>query len=487
MAIEYTDSYQDADFITHGGNFHADDIFCIALFEYLYDSIKVYRLKLEDEGLAKSLSHQTWFDIGGGSLDHHQKGGNGYHEILSPGSKPIPFASFGLVWNKYGEMVCKKFFKKYELEFYYKNLINCAVDLIDRFLVRGIDASDNGIFPMKPDIAFKDVKKVMDIRAVTISCIISVLNPDEDEADDKENIGLHKAILFARQTLLTYLRKVENSYIHSGNDKAKFLSPPVDSDYKRIVFEECRELLGVENHKVEDNYSSDLFSQNELFNYWNDIKDYFLEEAFGNEWQLAEKNVTSLMNGLCAEMDGINSFPKSSYDDVYFGSLKDIYGTRLNYYGENYEEDLKSTIRSLFNKVISEATIKIQSAKIIKNAVLSQKGRILELPERTYWKEIVLVMPEAQKFWFVILPTQTGLWKVCPIKSKRTKNGYRKGFPTTWRGLRREQLESQKNIYGVHFIHNSGIMALCDNKKSAIKLCKRAFGNTENNIKNDCH
>ncbi len=482
MAIEF-DSYQKADFVTHGGNFHADDIICIAIFEYLYDSIKLCRLNLEDEGIAKPRENQVWFDIGGGKLDHHQKGGNGHHELFAPGRKPIPYASLGLVWNKYGEMVCKKYFKKYELEPYFKNLINYAVELFDKYLVRGIDASDNGIFPMKPDVAY-NMLKVMDIRPITISCIISALNPDEDGIDDSENEGLKQAIYLARLTILTYLKKIENSY--KGEIKNRFFTFPLDNYYKKIVTEECENNIGISNKKADFEHYAKDFQDNSLYNYWENVKEYYLEGSFGNHWNMADKNVSSLVNGLCAEIEGIQSYPKNSFDEVYFASLKDVFGSQENYSGTNYEGDLRAIIKCLFDRVIQEAKTKIDSIEIIKNAILSQKGRILELPERTYWKEIVLFMPEAQHFWFVIMPTQTGLWKACPIKSRRTKNGYRKGFPSTWRGLRREQLKNQKNITGVHFIHNSGIMALCDDKKSAIRLCKRAYGNTENNDKKDC-
>ena len=477
MAFELTDCYEAADFITHGGNFHADDVYCIAIFEYLFDSIKLFRLKLEDEGVAKPLDHQIWFDIGGGELDHHQKGGNGHHKPIDPSKKPIPNASFGLVWKKFGEKVCRKYYKEYESSPNFDSLIKYAFESFDRLLVRGVDACDNGVFPMKPDLAFDNSKKTMDIRSVTVSCIISVLNPEEDGVEDKDNTGLVQAVYFARQTICVFLEKIFWTFY--SNTRIEDTVFTVDNNYKEIIYDECSNLFEINDISTFID-SNDAFSDNKLYNSWTSIREYYLSSNFGNDWRLADKNISSLVNGFCAEMEGINYFPKKRYDTVYFASLKDVFGVRAFYQGDNYEKDLRDIIDSLFGKITSDAILKIGSIQVIKNAILSQKGRILELPEKTYWKELVLCMPEAQNFWFVISPAQSGRWKVCPIKSYKTKNGYRKGFPSAWFGLRREQLESQRDIHGVFFIHDNGIMALCDDKYSAIKLCKKAYGNTEN-------
>jgi uncharacterized UPF0160 family protein len=158
-----------------------------------------------------------------------------------------------------------------------------------------------------------------------------------------------------------------------------------------------------------------------------------------------------------------------------------VFGTKKYYSGDNYEQDFETIISDILDRFLIETKARVQSIHIVKNAAMSQKGRILVLSDnKIYWKDIIYFLPEAQKFWFVVSQTSAGLWKVNPIRSKKTKNGYRKGFPNAWLGLRREELESRRNIYGVHFIHDSGLMALCDDKKSAIRLCKKAYGNTEN-------
>lgn len=476
MAIKFTSTYEEATVITHGGNFHADDIFCICIIEYLYENIDLYRLRLEDEATATPLNHQIWFDIGGGAYDHHQKGGNGYHELINPEKKPIPYASFGLIWKKFGREVCQKYYKKYENEAFFDDLVKYAYDAIEYSVVRGIDASDNGIFPVKPDVAYKDDKTVMDIRTMTISCVISLLNESIEDSDDENNAGLLQAIYFAKNTIFTLLAKIEAKYKESTSYLNDF---GVEKEYRNIIFGECLKYYGLDFQNFNLSETNKIFPNNMLYDIWNVEKEECLKKYFGDEWNLADRGMSSLINGLCADMEGINARAKGSYDDVYFATFKDVFGVKEYYSGSDYNEDFKAILDTLLEKYTEEMKIRVKSIKVIKNALMAQKGRILVLNDRIYWRELIHYMPEAQKFWFVVNQTQSGLWKVNPIRSKKTKNGFRKGFPKAWLGLRREELESQRNIHGVYFIHDSGMMALCDDKKSAINLCKKAFGNTE--------
>ena len=75
---------------THGGRFHADDVFSAALLRILRPDIRVYR----GNQVPKNFSGIV-FDIGDGPFDHHQKDG--------PRRKNgAAYASFGLLWQAYG-------------------------------------------------------------------------------------------------------------------------------------------------------------------------------------------------------------------------------------------------------------------------------------------------------------------------------------------------------------------------------------------------
>ena len=77
--IKLVSDLKDADFVTHAGNFHADDVFSTVFLEKLYGDINLIRLKeYHDDG------SKLAYDIGLGPFDHHgadfdKKRKNGIH------------------------------------------------------------------------------------------------------------------------------------------------------------------------------------------------------------------------------------------------------------------------------------------------------------------------------------------------------------------------------------------------------------------------
>lgn len=92
--------------ITHNGMFHADDVFSAALLKIRFPRIEIKRVARVPEGYCGLA-----FDIGGKEYDHHQKNS----EIRSNG---IPYASFGLLWRKYGkELIAESEVKRFDERF----------------------------------------------------------------------------------------------------------------------------------------------------------------------------------------------------------------------------------------------------------------------------------------------------------------------------------------------------------------------------------
>lgn len=116
--------------ITHDGSFHADDIFAAATLSLLLgkEGAPFEIIRTRDEEVIKSGDYV--FDVGGvddsgkNLFDHHQPGG--------AGKRPngIEYASFGLVWKKFGDAVSGS---------------KEAAHIIDKKIVSPIDAGDNGI------------------------------------------------------------------------------------------------------------------------------------------------------------------------------------------------------------------------------------------------------------------------------------------------------------------------------------------------------
>ena len=75
---------------THGGRFHADDVFSTALLRFCNPRIQVQRgfaVPAHFDGIV--------FDIGGGPYDHHEK-----NSPVRPNG--VPYAAFGLLWRELG-------------------------------------------------------------------------------------------------------------------------------------------------------------------------------------------------------------------------------------------------------------------------------------------------------------------------------------------------------------------------------------------------
>ena len=97
---------KDAKAFTHGGKFHADDVFAAALLLYLNPEIQITRgnkVPEDYEGIV--------FDIGRGEYDHHQKDSR----IRENG---VAYAAFGLLWEQLGaEILGEELSEKFDESF----------------------------------------------------------------------------------------------------------------------------------------------------------------------------------------------------------------------------------------------------------------------------------------------------------------------------------------------------------------------------------
>lgn len=144
--------------ITHAGVFHCDEVMATVILDRALGSVKVLRTFRVPEDLPEDV---IVYDIGGGKFDHHQKGGNGQRE------NGVPYSSCGLIWKEFGHKVVEE-----------TGTSNPELvwSLIDRNLIQGIDALDNGAMP----------KTDYPAQALTITGIISQCNPNWDEELDAD-------------------------------------------------------------------------------------------------------------------------------------------------------------------------------------------------------------------------------------------------------------------------------------------------------------
>lgn len=135
MNIEITNDVKMANAITHRGCFHADEVFATILLILLLKKVVLARISSSHELPKKLPLNPIIYDIGHGIFDHHQPSGNGKRE------NGILYSSFGLIWRAYGiRILCEHYKCSYK---------DAALlfEMIDKDLVQGIDASDNGQIP----------------------------------------------------------------------------------------------------------------------------------------------------------------------------------------------------------------------------------------------------------------------------------------------------------------------------------------------------
>ena len=159
---------------THSGIFHADEVFSSAILRKVFGDIPIirtFRISPQDSEDDTTIV----FDIGGGKYDHHQKGGNGCRE------NGVPYSSAGLIWRDFGRLIP---------EVSESANPDLVWSLIDRDLIQGIDAIDNGVMP-KADFACKPM---------SISAAISGFNPTWD-SNVHSDTAFMEAVEFATLVL----------------------------------------------------------------------------------------------------------------------------------------------------------------------------------------------------------------------------------------------------------------------------------------------
>lgn len=204
--IKIVKTQEEADFITHSGTMHADEVFATAFLEQYFGKNKVLRTNsVEFDKLSTKV---IVYDIGRGKFDHHQV------DALKR-DNDITYCSFGLLWKEFG----KDFLKKEGF-----SNIDSLWEYIDKDFVEGIDADDNGVFP-KIDAIYK-VK--------TISSIIKLFNPSFD-SDEDESCQFIKAVDVASKIFYEEILYANGKVIADKN--INDLLDEVDSDSKFLILD----------------------------------------------------------------------------------------------------------------------------------------------------------------------------------------------------------------------------------------------------------
>lgn len=160
---------KEAKYITHSGTMHTDEVFATAFLDLLKKDITLIRVpQVEIDKIEKDV---LVYDIGRGKYDHHQ-------DDAKTRENGIKYSSFGLLFQEFG----KEYLKQLKIED-----IEEVFNTIDKELVEGIDAVDNGVFP----------EINANFKVKTLDDIIKACNPSFGSNQD-ENEQFIKAVDIAK-------------------------------------------------------------------------------------------------------------------------------------------------------------------------------------------------------------------------------------------------------------------------------------------------
>jgi len=172
--------------VTHNAKFHADDVFAVAALFLVYEEENCEVVRTRDE--EKVNNGEVVVDVGGvynpneNKFDHHQLEGAGLRK------NGIPYASFGLVWDKYGEQLSGSLEIK---------------ESFDKILVQAVDALDNGV----------DVTKQLfeGVRPFDVVGLVDLFRPTWNEEKDWDKKFL-EAVSWAKSVIVRVLKIEKDLY-----------------------------------------------------------------------------------------------------------------------------------------------------------------------------------------------------------------------------------------------------------------------------------
>ncbi len=201
--------------ITHSGHFHSDDVFAVAsvimfLNKFEKDKAKIEVIRTREKKVIEKGDYVI--DVGGindprnNRFDHHMSGGAGSRK------NGVPYASFGLVWKKFGEKIAGS---------------KEVARLIEKKIVEPIDALDNGLS------IYENI--IEEVYPYILQDIVYAFNPSwkENETESTKSflslVDLASVILEREITKISHAKEAEK-FVEKAYKKAE--------DKKIIILEE---------------------------------------------------------------------------------------------------------------------------------------------------------------------------------------------------------------------------------------------------------
>lgn len=176
VSVTIVNDESKANFITHSGTFHADEVMATIILLNKFGNIKLFRCNVPTN------KNAFIYDVGFGEFDHHSIDFNKERE------NGIKYASCGLVWKAFG----KDIIEKLKIDD-----VNSFFDSVDKNIIMDIDRDDNG----------QPLKSEPEIKLQSIPNLISSFNPSWNDSSN-ENDNFLNAISFANMIFNNIMKRM---------------------------------------------------------------------------------------------------------------------------------------------------------------------------------------------------------------------------------------------------------------------------------------
>ncbi|MEK9201493.1 MAG: MYG1 family protein [Patescibacteria group bacterium] len=257
--------------VTHSGRFHADEVLALAVLRLVLKS-EINIIRTRDISAIEKADYVVdvgrIYDPEKNRFDHHQEGGA---EAREDG---IPYASFGLVWKKFGDTLCNS---------------KEVAAIIEKKIVEPVDANDNGI-------SLCECPK--DIAPYRFQDVIFSLSPTWKESEHDIDTAFLDAISIAERVLLREIKKAQDSVLGSkiveqmyhNTPNKKVLVMDMHYPYEEII-EKLPELLFV----VYPDFQGSMWKVEAVP---DDIKTYTSRKKFPVAWAGKEGEELATISGV---------------------------------------------------------------------------------------------------------------------------------------------------------------------------------------------
>ena len=192
----------------HNGIFHADDVFCVALMQSIYEALEIIRIR--DESLLATCDVVA--DVGNGKYDHHDV-------EKKKRENDIPYCAFGLLWEDFGLDYIRSQFPKLTDQ----KIQQEVAEKVALFFIQQIDAQDNGVDVMQSDVP-----------VMTLCDIINSYVPIGVQEDEIEK-AFYEAVVFGKMVLYKEAQKYVEHYENQRMIQAELAKQNVEESHILVL------------------------------------------------------------------------------------------------------------------------------------------------------------------------------------------------------------------------------------------------------------